>query len=66
MGCFFSKKSRRKSPDKEPALSDIEEDATNNVNVTAASAEVNDTALSTNNTEEAPKQYSWDKRPKVL
>lgn len=65
MGCFFSKKSRRKSPDKEPALSNIEEDGTNNVNVTATSADVTDTALSTNNTEEAPKQYSWDKRPKV-
>ncbi|XP_041967728.1 protein XRP2 [Alosa pseudoharengus] len=62
MGCFFSKKSRRKSPDKEPALTNIEEDATN---ITATSTEVNDTALSTNNTEEAPKQYSWDKRPKV-
>lgn len=64
MGCFFSKKSRRKCPDREPALSDIEEDATNNI--PATSTEVNATALSTNNTEEAPKQYSWDKRPKVL
>ncbi|XP_062412730.1 protein XRP2 [Sardina pilchardus] len=63
MGCFFSKKSRRKSPDKEPALTNIEEDATNNI--TATSTEVNDTTLSTNITEEAPKQYSWDKRPKV-
>lgn len=63
MGCCWSKKSRRKSPDKEPALSDIEEDVTNNI--TATSTEDNATAISTNNTEEAPKQYSWDKRPKV-
>uniref|UniRef100_H3CZ86 Protein XRP2 n=1 Tax=Tetraodon nigroviridis TaxID=99883 RepID=H3CZ86_TETNG len=38
MGCCFSKKSKRKSPEKEDL---------------------------TNNTDEAPKQYSWDKREKV-
>lgn len=67
MGCFYSKKSRRKSPDKEPALSNIEEDATNNISATLTDHNATEPtiALGTNNTEEVPKQYSWDKRPKV-
>ncbi|XP_017335897.1 protein XRP2 [Ictalurus punctatus] len=54
MGCFFSKKSRRKSPDKDPAL--------------ASDVSTSNNAPETNNTngnQEEPKQYSWDKRDKV-
>ncbi|KAJ8399608.1 hypothetical protein AAFF_G00410190 [Aldrovandia affinis] len=52
MGCFFSKKSKRKSSEKDPTLTtNAAQNTTNN----AASG----------NTEETPKQYSWDKRDKV-
>ncbi|XP_027883547.1 protein XRP2 [Xiphophorus couchianus] len=54
MGCFFSKKSKRKSAEKE------------NLTPTTTSADTagNSVPLG-NNTDEAPKQYSWDKREKV-
>lgn len=54
MGCFFSKKSRRKSPDKDFAL--------------ASEVSTSNNAPETNNSrgnQEEPKQYSWDKREKV-
>lgn len=54
MGCFCSKKSRRKSPDKNPAL--------------ASEGSTSNNAPETNNrsgNQEEPKQYSWDKRAKV-
>ncbi|KAG9349512.1 hypothetical protein JZ751_027957 [Albula glossodonta] len=51
MGCFFSKKSKRKSSEKD-------------LTSTATAAESTNNAAS-NNAEEAPKQYSWDKREKV-
>lgn len=54
MGCWFSKKSKRKSPDKE-ATTTLEENTTTGNNI----------SLSSNATEEPPKQYSWDKREKV-
>lgn len=60
MGCFFSKKSRRKSPKKDSALPDGDESATGN-----DLPETNNTALGSNSNQEAPKQYSWDKREKV-
>uniref|UniRef100_A0A8C2J7V4 Protein XRP2 n=1 Tax=Cyprinus carpio TaxID=7962 RepID=A0A8C2J7V4_CYPCA len=60
MGCFFSKKSRRKSPKKDSALPDGDESATGN-----DLPESNNTALGSNSNQEAPKQYSWDKREKV-
>lgn len=57
MGCFFSKKSkRRKSGEKEdrtPTTTTVETTTTGNAVPLG------------NNTEEAPKQYSWDKREKV-
>lgn len=56
MGCFFSKKSKRKSPEKEERAP------------TTTSAETASTGNAVplgNNSEEAPKQYSWDKREKV-
>ncbi|RVE74055.1 hypothetical protein OJAV_G00037640 [Oryzias javanicus] len=49
MGCFYSKKSKRKSGAKEEHTS---------------TGESNAVPLG-NNTDEAPKQYSWDKREKV-
>ncbi|XP_068175669.1 protein XRP2 [Antennarius striatus] len=55
MGCFFSKKSKRKSSGKEdltPTTTTVETTTSNAVPLG-------------NNTEEAPKQYSWDKREKV-
>lgn len=55
MGCCFSKKSRRKSPEKEdltPTTTTVETTTSNAVPLG-------------NNTVEAPKQYSWDKREKV-
>ncbi|KAF7205030.1 protein XRP2 [Nothobranchius furzeri] len=53
MGCFYSKKSKRKSGGKEdPALTTSVDDAGNTVPLG-------------NNVDEAPKQYSWDKREKV-
>ncbi|XP_062306313.1 protein XRP2 [Osmerus eperlanus] len=57
MGCFFSKKSRRKSPDKAELTTPTTTVETSNNILTNVS--------SSNNTEEAPKQYSWDKREKV-
>lgn len=54
MGCFYSKKSRRKSPEKEERTTTVETTTTSN------------TVPLGNNTDEAPKQYSWDKREKVL
>ncbi|XDV35667.1 hypothetical protein PO909_005565 [Leuciscus waleckii] len=60
MGCFFSKKSRRKSPNKDSALPTGDESATGN-----DLPETNNTALGSNSNQEAPKQYSWDKREKV-
>ena len=54
MGCFFSKKSKRKSPEKEdPTTTTVETTTTSNAVPLG------------NNTDEAPKQYSWDKREKV-
>lgn len=56
MGCFFSKKSKRKSSEKEdrtPTTTTVETTTTSNAVPLG------------NNTEEAPKQYSWDKREKV-
>ncbi|XP_007249158.3 protein XRP2 isoform X1 [Astyanax mexicanus] len=57
MGCFFSKKSRRKSPVKEPGVPAAEKDATGN--------NVAESAAPSGNEQTAPKQYSWDKREKV-
>ncbi|KAI2663660.1 Protein XRP2 [Labeo rohita] len=54
MGCFFSKKSRRKSPKNDSALTAGDE-----------SAAGNDLPEINNSNQEAPKQYSWDKREKV-
>ncbi|XP_016127582.1 protein XRP2-like [Sinocyclocheilus grahami] len=59
MGCFFSKKSRRKSPKKDSALTDGDGSATGN-----DLPETNNTALGSDSNQEAPKQYSWDKREK--
>ncbi|CAJ1059868.1 protein XRP2 [Xyrichtys novacula] len=56
MGCFFSKESKRKSPEKEdrtPTTTTVETTTTSNAVPLG------------NNTDEAPKQYSWDKREKV-
>ncbi|KAK5620326.1 Protein Xrp2 [Crenichthys baileyi] len=54
MGCFFSKKSKRKSGEK------------GNHAPTTTTVETTDNAVPLgNNTDEAPKQYSWDKREKV-
>lgn len=56
MGCFFSKKSKRKSSEKEdrtPTTTTVETTTTSNAVPLG------------NNTEEGPKQYSWDKREKV-
>lgn len=56
MGCFYSKKSRRKAHGKEertPAATAVETAATGNALPLG------------NNAEEAPKLYSWDKRDKV-
>lgn len=56
MGCCFSKKSKRKSAGKE------------DLSPTTAAVETttgNDAVPLGNSTEEAPKQYSWDKREKV-
>ncbi|XP_052323647.1 protein XRP2-like [Oncorhynchus keta] len=53
MGCWFSKKSKRKSPEKEPTTTVEENTTSNNI------------AVSSNATEDPPKQYSWDKREKV-
>ncbi|CAB1323692.1 unnamed protein product [Coregonus sp. 'balchen'] len=58
MGCWFSKKSKRKSPEKEPTTT-VEE------NTITSSSNANNIALSSNATEDPPKQYSWDKREKV-
>lgn len=55
MGCFFSKKSKRKSSEKEdrtPTTTTVETTTSNAVPLG-------------NNTDEPPKQYSWDKREKV-
>lgn len=60
MGCFFSKKSRRKSPKKDSALHAGDESAAG-----SDLPETNNTALGSNSNQEAPKQYSWDKREKV-
>lgn len=60
MGCFFSKKSRRKSPKKDSALPAGDESATG-----SDLPETNNTALGSNSNQEAPKLYSWDKREKV-
>ena len=55
MGCFFSKKSKRKSSEKEdPTTTTVETTTTSNAVPLG------------NNTDEAPKQYSWDKREKVM
>lgn len=54
MGCFFSKKAKRKPSDKDPAL--------------ASEVSTSNNAPGTNNSsgnQEEPKQYSWDKREKV-
>lgn len=54
MGCFFSKKARRKSPDKDTAM--------------ASDVSRSNNAPQSNNSssnQEEPKQYSWDKREKV-
>ncbi|KAL0191281.1 hypothetical protein M9458_013979, partial [Cirrhinus mrigala] len=59
MGCFFSKKSRRKSPKNDSALPAGDESAAGN-----DLPETNNTALGSNSNQEAPKQYSWDKREK--
>uniref|UniRef100_A0A3Q2QKW4 Protein XRP2 n=1 Tax=Fundulus heteroclitus TaxID=8078 RepID=A0A3Q2QKW4_FUNHE len=54
MGCFYSKKSKRKSAEKE------------NLAPTTTTVETTGNAVPLgNNTDEAPKQYSWDKREKV-
>ncbi|XP_029003067.1 protein XRP2 [Betta splendens] len=56
MGCFFSKKSKRKSSEKEDRTP------------TATTAETTTTSNAVplgNSSDEAPKQYSWDKREKV-
>lgn len=56
MGCFFSKKSKRKSSEKEdltPTTTTVETTTTSNAVPLG------------NNTDEATKQYSWDKREKV-
>uniref|UniRef100_A0A8C7XK96 Protein XRP2 n=1 Tax=Oryzias sinensis TaxID=183150 RepID=A0A8C7XK96_9TELE len=50
MGCFYSKKSKRKSGEKEEHTS---------------TGETSNAVPLGNNTDEAPKQYSWDKREKV-
>ncbi|XP_061834520.1 protein XRP2 [Nerophis lumbriciformis] len=57
MGCFFSKKSKRKSVEKEertPTTTTVETTTTSNA-----------VPLGNNSDEAAPKQYSWDKRDKV-
>ncbi|XP_062854047.1 protein XRP2 [Trichomycterus rosablanca] len=56
MGCFFSKKSRRKSPDKDPAVRTEKEVSNRN-----SAAETNNTS----GNQDQPKQYSWDTREKV-
>lgn len=56
MGCCFSKKSKRKSPEKEDHTA-----TTTTLETTTTS---NAVPLG-NDTDEAPKQYSWDKREKV-
>lgn len=56
MGCFFSKKSKRKSPEKEERAPTTTSDET---------ASTGNAVPLGNNSEEAPKQYSWDKREKV-
>lgn len=56
MGCFFSKKSKRKS-DKEERTP---------TTTTVETATSNAVPLGNNTTDEAPKQYSWDKREKVV
>ncbi|XP_054646944.1 protein XRP2 isoform X1 [Dunckerocampus dactyliophorus] len=56
MGCFFSKKSKRKSSEKQertPTSTTVETTTSNAV------------PLGNNTDEAAPKQYSWDKRDKV-
>lgn len=56
MGCFFSKKSKRKSGEKDdrtPTTTTVETTTTSNAVPLG------------NNSDEAPKQYSWDKREKV-
>ena len=55
MGCFFSKKSKRKSD---------KEDLTQTTTTVDTTTTGNAVPLG-NNTDEAPKQYSWDKREKV-
>ncbi|XP_075937679.1 protein XRP2 [Anarhichas minor] len=57
MGCFFSKKSKRKSSE----TGDERTPQTTTVDTTTTGHAV---PLG-NNSEEAPKQYSWDKREKV-
>nr|XP_046148105.1 protein XRP2 isoform X1 [Oncorhynchus gorbuscha] len=57
MGCWFSKKSKRKSPEKEPTPKTVEDKAN--------SSNANNIDLCSNTTEDPPKQYSWDKREKV-
>lgn len=57
MGCFFSKKSKRKSSEKDdraPTTTTVETTTTSNAVPLG------------NNSDEAPKQYSWDKREKVI
>ncbi|XP_051930254.1 protein XRP2 [Hippocampus zosterae] len=57
MGCFYSKKSKRKSLEKEertPTTTTVETTTTTNA-----------VPLGNNTDEAAPKQYSWDKREKV-
>ncbi|XP_055797197.1 protein XRP2 [Salvelinus fontinalis] len=58
MGCWFSKKSKRKSPEKEPTPTTAEEK-------TNSSSNANNIDPCSNTTEDPPKQYSWDKREKV-
>ncbi|XP_041746913.1 protein XRP2 [Coregonus clupeaformis] len=58
MGCWFSKKSKRKSPEKEPTPTTVEEKRN-------SSSNANNISLSSKATEDPPKQYSWDKREKV-
>ncbi|XP_036833612.1 protein XRP2 [Oncorhynchus mykiss] len=58
MGCWFSKKSKRKSPEKEPTPKTVEDKAN-------SSSNANNIDLCSNTTEDPPKQYSWDKREKV-
>ncbi|KAK6320736.1 hypothetical protein J4Q44_G00098430 [Coregonus suidteri] len=58
MGCWFSKKSKRKSSEKEPTPTTVEEKRN-------SSSNANNISLSSKATEDPPKQYSWDKREKV-